>query len=127
MSENLEPGLVRNFSNLQNKIQKKVGAALSAHGVGLSEYLVLNQLYVASNQNMRRSDLAEQVGLSPSGVTRLLNPMEKWASLKSRIAPAMPELAWLHFQRPARKLLKRQKFRLSIHLLHCLNFSIKTS
>lgn len=26
---------------------------------------------------MRRCDIAEQVGLSPSGVTRLLNPMEK--------------------------------------------------
>ena len=26
---------------------------------------------------MRRVDLAEQVGLSPSGITRLLNPMEK--------------------------------------------------
>ena len=26
---------------------------------------------------MRRVDLAEQVGLTPSGITRLLNPMEK--------------------------------------------------
>lgn len=30
-----------------------------------------------SNKCMRRIDLAEQVGLSASGVTRLLNPMEK--------------------------------------------------
>ena len=77
MSENLEADLVINIISLQSKIQKRVGAALSAHGIGLSEYLVLNQLYFATNQKMRRSDLAEQVGLSPSGVTRLLNPMEK--------------------------------------------------
>lgn len=77
MSKNIQSGLVINFINLHSKIQKRVGTTLSAHGIGLSEYLVLNQLYAATNQKLRRSDLAEQVGLSPSGVTRLLNPMEK--------------------------------------------------
>lgn len=65
------------LSNLNSKIEKRIGGALSAHGISLSEYLVLNQLYSAPQQKMRRSDLAEQVGLSPSGITRLLNPMEK--------------------------------------------------
>jgi DNA-binding MarR family transcriptional regulator len=77
MTKHLEADLVINIINMQNKIQKKIGAALSAHGLGLSEYLVLNQLYAAPNQRMRRVDLAAVVGLSPSGVTRLLNPMEK--------------------------------------------------
>jgi len=31
---------------------------------------------------MRRSDLAELVGLSPSGITRLINPMEKIGLVK---------------------------------------------
>ena len=74
---NIEADLVINVINLQGKIQKRIGTVLSAHGIGLSEYLVLHQLYLAINQKMRRTDLAEQVGLSPSGVTRLLNPMEK--------------------------------------------------
>jgi DNA-binding MarR family transcriptional regulator len=69
--------LVMSIINLHSKIQKRIGGALSLHGVGLSEYLVLHQLFIAPNQKMRRVDLAEQVGLSPSGVTRLLNPMEK--------------------------------------------------
>lgn len=77
MSKNSEEGLVMDIMNLQSKIQKRIGGALSAHGIGLSEYFVLNQLYLAPNQKMRRSDLAEQVGLSPSGITRLLNPLEK--------------------------------------------------
>jgi DNA-binding MarR family transcriptional regulator len=77
MSENTESELVINIINLQSKIQKQVGGALSVHGIGLSEYLVLNQLFIAPTQKMRRSDLAERVGLSPSGITRLLNPMEK--------------------------------------------------
>ncbi len=63
--------------NLHSKIQKRIGSALSVHGLGLTEYLVLHQLFIAPNQTMRRVDLAEQVGLSPSGITRLLNPMEK--------------------------------------------------
>ena len=69
--------LVIDLMNLQSKIQKRVGSALSVHGLGLSDYLVLNQLYIAPSQKMRRNELAERVGLSPSGVTRLLNPLEK--------------------------------------------------
>jgi len=77
MSKNIEGGLVINFINLYSKIQKRISGSLSAHGIGLSEYLVLHQLYIAAHKKMRRSDLAERVGLSPSGITRLLNPMEK--------------------------------------------------
>ena len=77
MTKHKEGGLVMSIINLHNKIQKRIGGALSVHGVGLSEYLVLHQLSIAPNQKMRRIDLAEQVGLSPSGITRLLNPMEK--------------------------------------------------
>jgi DNA-binding MarR family transcriptional regulator len=77
MTKHTEGELVMNIINLQSKIQKRIGGALSVHGVGLSEYLVLHQLFIAPGQKMRRVDLAEQVGLSPSGITRLLNPMEK--------------------------------------------------
>ncbi len=65
------------LANLQNKIHKRLGAALSAHGISVTEYLVLLQLHRAANNRMRRIDLAENVGLSASGVTRLLNPMVK--------------------------------------------------
>lgn len=77
MSNSIEARLATDIIQLQSKIQKRITCALSVHGIGLSEYLVLNQLHIASNQKMRRSDLAEQVGLSPSGITRLLNPMGK--------------------------------------------------
>lgn len=77
MSRRIESGLVLNAINLQTKIQRQVGGSLSAHGIGLSEYLVLNQLYKTPTHKMRRRDLAEEVGLSPSGITRLINPMEK--------------------------------------------------
>ncbi|WP_211242757.1 MarR family winged helix-turn-helix transcriptional regulator [Sinimarinibacterium sp. CAU 1509] len=65
------------LANVQNRIEKRLSGPLSAHGISLTDYLVLRQLYQAPQQKLRRIDLAQRVGLSASGVTRLLNPMQK--------------------------------------------------
>lgn len=62
---------------LHTKIQKQLSGPLSFHGISFTEYLVLRQLSQAPGKKLRRVDLAQQVGLSASGVTRLLNPMQK--------------------------------------------------
>lgn len=49
----------------------------SLNGLGLTEFIVLLQLYEEKEGKMRRVDLAEKVGLTASGITRLLLPMEK--------------------------------------------------
>ena len=36
---------------------------------------------------MRRSELAERVGLSPSGITRLINPLEKIGLVEKELNP----------------------------------------
>ncbi|MGJ8655817.1 MAG: MarR family winged helix-turn-helix transcriptional regulator [Akkermansiaceae bacterium] len=77
MNGEKESELVINLISINSKIQKRVGGSLSAHGIGLSEYLVLNQLILTPSNSMRRGDLAEKIGLSPSGITRLINPMVK--------------------------------------------------
>ena len=87
MSDHIAENLVIDLMNLQGIIQKKVGGALSMHGLGLSDYFVLNQLYLAPAQKMRRSELAERVGLSPSGITRLLNPLEKIGLVENYFCP----------------------------------------
>lgn len=87
MAEPIVEQLVIELGNLQARIQKKVGSALSVHGLGLSDYFVLNQLYVAPTQTMRRHDLAELVGLSPSGITRLLLPLEKIGLVEKETNP----------------------------------------
>lgn len=69
--------LVINIIKLQSEIQKRIGDSLSVHGISVSDYLVLYHLYQAPLQKLRRSDLASKVNLTPSGVTRLLNPLEK--------------------------------------------------
>jgi DNA-binding MarR family transcriptional regulator len=50
---------------------------LSVHGLGFSDFIILNVLTNAPEEKMRRIDLAEKIGLTASGVTRLLLPMEK--------------------------------------------------
>ena len=49
----------------------------TAHGLSLRDYDVLVQLYGAPDRRMRRIDLARTVILSPSGITRLLEGLER--------------------------------------------------
>lgn len=46
-------------------------------GLSLSEFLLLHHLSQADGESLRRIDLAERIGLTASGVTRMLAPMEK--------------------------------------------------
>ncbi|MGD9968837.1 MAG: MarR family winged helix-turn-helix transcriptional regulator [Sulfuricurvum sp.] len=75
MSKNIE--LLFGFSLMQANILKSIDRQLSVHGISFSEFLVMYQLSLVSNRTVRRIDLAESVGMSASGITRLLNPMEK--------------------------------------------------
>lgn len=77
MPESHTEQLITDLTGLQMKIQKRLSSALSLHGLGLSDYFVLDQLHAAPLQKLRRNELAERVGLTPSGITRLLNPLEK--------------------------------------------------
>ena len=56
---------------------RRLSAQLSAdHGLTLSDYEVLLRLVRASDRRMRRVDIAEQVLLTASGITRLLDGLE---------------------------------------------------
>jgi DNA-binding MarR family transcriptional regulator len=57
---------------------RSLSAQLSAdHGLTLSDYEVLLRLAQAPDRRMRRVDLAEQVLLTASGITRLLDGLEQ--------------------------------------------------
>jgi DNA-binding MarR family transcriptional regulator len=47
------------------------------HGLSLAEYEVLLLLSRSEDRRMRRVDLAAQIRLSPSGVTRMLDRLER--------------------------------------------------
>ena len=69
--------LMLKLSTLQSKMTKRIDGQLSIHGISYTEFTVMYQLNLVPNKTMRRISLAESIGLSASGVTRLLAPMEK--------------------------------------------------
>ncbi|WEK69537.1 MAG: MarR family transcriptional regulator [Candidatus Chryseobacterium colombiense] len=65
-----------NINKLQSIIARKFDS-LSVHGLSFNDFVILYVLYNSSESKMRRIDLAEKIGLTASGITRLLNPLEK--------------------------------------------------
>lgn len=119
MSENTTDHLIIELMNLQFKIQKRIGSALSVHGLGISDYLVLNQLYIAPSKKMRRNDLAARVGLSPSGITRLLNPLEKIGLVDKESNPRDARVSLVALSAPGKQIYEDAKasFSDASHLL----------
>lgn len=52
-------------------------------GISFSEFLILLHLDQSEDKKMRRIDLAEKIGMTASGITRMLLPMEKIGLIKS--------------------------------------------
>lgn len=65
-----------NVNKLQSVIARKFDS-LSAHGLGFNDFVILYILNQSSESKIRRIDLAEKIGVTASGITRLLNPLEK--------------------------------------------------
>ena len=66
------------FLRAHAAVTRELSARLeSQHGLTLSDYDVLIQLYHAPDRRMRRIDIARLVLLSPSGITRLLDGLER--------------------------------------------------
>ena len=73
-----EMSFIINMWSVNSLISKKLDASLgSVHGIGLTEYMVLFHLNNSHNKSMRRIDLASSIGLTASGITRIVSPMEK--------------------------------------------------
>ena len=53
------------------------GQLVADHGLTINDYEVLLRLSRAPDQMMRRVDLAQQVLLTPSGITRLLEGLQR--------------------------------------------------
>ena len=85
ISQNVE--LIIKLSALQTRFLKRIDTQLSVHGISFTEFLVMYHLNKSQNKTMRRIELAENIGLSASGVTRLLIPMEKIGLIKKEANP----------------------------------------
>ena len=73
-----EQTLSLTFAAAWNRVEKRLDSSLGAiRGISLAEYRLLRALSEAPNSWASRVDLAHAIGLTPSGVTRALRPLEK--------------------------------------------------
>jgi DNA-binding MarR family transcriptional regulator len=69
---------------LKARYEKRLEQQFYLQGINLTEFLVLKALSEAPESMLRRVDLAQVVGLSASGITRVLAPMEKIGLVKKQ-------------------------------------------
>lgn len=68
------------ITKFQTKLSRRLDAGLN--GISLNELIIMYHLSQNTDNRMRRIDLADKVGLTASGITRLLLPMEKIGLIK---------------------------------------------
>ena len=103
-ASNREMEFIISTSLFHTKLQKKVDGQLSYHGISFTEYLIMNQLNSATNKTMRRIELAESIGITASGVTRLLAPMEKIKLVKKEANPRDARVSLVKLTKVGEKL-----------------------
>ena len=64
-----------NLAKFQTEVTRRLDSGLN--GISLNEFIILHHLSQSDGSKMRRIDLANKIGLTASGITRLLLPMEK--------------------------------------------------
>ena len=111
-----EMSFCMNFASVHARFIKKIDGSLSAHGISFTEYQILFHLQMAQIQNsltqipktqaMRRIDLAESVGLSASGVTRLIAPMEKIGLVQKRVNERDARVSLVEITRTGSEIFK---------------------
>lgn len=79
--------LILNQHLIGSLLSKKIDLALSVHGINFTEFVLLYQLGLAQKFSLNRVSLAEKVALTASGVTRILQPMEKNGLIEKKSNP----------------------------------------
>lgn len=89
-------------------LRRSLGAQLhEEHGLGLNEYEALLLLARADDHLMRRVDLAEGLGLSPSGITRLLDGLEAAGLVKKGTCTSDARVSYAVLTTAGRERLER--------------------
>lgn len=70
--------LALDLASAWGRLERQLTATLSAlRGISFGEFRILDALERAPGRRLKRVDLAERVGLTASGLTRALRPLEK--------------------------------------------------
>src|SRR3954447_175621 len=65
------------LSVLRTVLARELDHPLSLHGISVSDLALLRELRRADDGKLRRSELAQRLGITPSGVARQVAPLER--------------------------------------------------
>ena len=82
---NLNLQFIVQIAKVNSLLLRKFDGGLG--GLGFTEFVILSHLADAVDTKLRRIDLANKVGLTASGITRILLPMEKVGYIQREINP----------------------------------------
>jgi DNA-binding MarR family transcriptional regulator len=94
------------FLMLLSKTEAKISRKLSGQGLGFGDLAVLWAISQAPEGKIRRVDLAEQVGLTASGVTRILIPLEKIGVIQREIYERDARVSFAKMTKAGRQLFE---------------------
>jgi DNA-binding MarR family transcriptional regulator len=79
---------------------------LSVHGLAFSDFMILSYLNEAPEGKLRRVDLAEKLGLTASGITRMLLPLEKLGIIERDLDDSDARARYASLTKAGENLLK---------------------
>jgi DNA-binding MarR family transcriptional regulator len=91
---------------LASRLSKRIGNHLGVHGLSLAEYLIMHHLNSSPVKAMPRIELAEYIGMSASGITRLLAPMEKNKIVEKEANPRDARQSLVKLSKTGQRLFK---------------------
>lgn len=109
MKHSISPALqfVLDLAKAKTIAQRRFDARLGG-GIGLNEFMILFVLSEAGNEKMRRIDLAQAIGLTASGVTRLLAPMEKIGLIRREANAQDARVSYVALASGGKRILSEQ-------------------
>ena len=104
LSSHLE--FVLHLVRTQTVVIRRLDQALgSYHGLSFNDFLLLHHLSQGPGGRLRRVDLAERHGLTASGITRTLLPLEKLGLVERQQEPRDARVAYAALTGAGRELL----------------------
>lgn len=76
MDQNSSVGMLLKLSVVRTRLTRDLERRISSHGIGLSDLALLVELDAAGGK-VTRSELAERLGVTTSGIARQVQPLER--------------------------------------------------
>ncbi len=86
-------------------ISRRFDNRLSFNGLGFSDFMILLHLSQTPGKKLRRVDLAEKIGITASGITRMLLPMEKTGLVQREVSEQDARVSYVLLAPGGKRLL----------------------